>query len=261
MVFYFTACDGTLLYMGKDKFENEDLIKYGWPEDVWFHVDNLSSAHVYARLPPGETFTMEAGLPDDLVRDCAQLVKANSIEGVKKASVVVIYTPWSNLKKDGGMAAGQVRGTGGRRAREGGPPAVCPSQLPAAHARPRSLPSPPTHPRAQVGFFNERLVKKFIVAERDKEVLKRLGKSKEEKYPDFARERQARDEEERAAVKAGMRERSKAERALEEARKKEKEERSYDRLFNAAAKKEEGGAAPRPAEDVTAAKSYEEDFM
>lgn len=31
--------------MGKDKYENEDLIKYGHPEDCWFHVDDLSSAH------------------------------------------------------------------------------------------------------------------------------------------------------------------------------------------------------------------------
>jgi hypothetical protein len=46
------AADGTMLYMGKDKFENEDLIKYGWPEDIWFHVDNLSSAHVYVRMQP-----------------------------------------------------------------------------------------------------------------------------------------------------------------------------------------------------------------
>jgi predicted ribosome quality control (RQC) complex YloA/Tae2 family protein len=35
MVFYFTWEDGHVIYMGKDKFENEDLIKYGWPEDVW----------------------------------------------------------------------------------------------------------------------------------------------------------------------------------------------------------------------------------
>lgn len=28
------------------QFENEDLIKYAYPEDVWFHVDKLSSAHV-----------------------------------------------------------------------------------------------------------------------------------------------------------------------------------------------------------------------
>jgi predicted ribosome quality control (RQC) complex YloA/Tae2 family protein len=27
--------------MGKDKVENEDLIKYGDEEDVWFHVDKV----------------------------------------------------------------------------------------------------------------------------------------------------------------------------------------------------------------------------
>jgi hypothetical protein len=24
-----------VVFMGKDKYENEDLIKYGWPEDIW----------------------------------------------------------------------------------------------------------------------------------------------------------------------------------------------------------------------------------
>lgn len=32
------------------KHLDEDLIKWGWPEDVWFHVDKYSSAHVYLRL-------------------------------------------------------------------------------------------------------------------------------------------------------------------------------------------------------------------
>jgi len=36
MVFFFTAKNGYTIYMGEDKFENEDLIKYGWPEDVWY---------------------------------------------------------------------------------------------------------------------------------------------------------------------------------------------------------------------------------
>lgn len=31
---------------------DEELIKWGWPEDVWFHVDEMSSAHVYLRLQP-----------------------------------------------------------------------------------------------------------------------------------------------------------------------------------------------------------------
>lgn len=27
-------------------FSDEDLIRWGWPEDVWFHVDDLSSVRL-----------------------------------------------------------------------------------------------------------------------------------------------------------------------------------------------------------------------
>ncbi|KAJ1999792.1 Coiled-coil domain-containing protein 25 [Coemansia thaxteri] len=108
MVLYFTSSvvdPPATIYMGKDKFENEDLIKHGWPEDVWFHVDKLSSAHVYLRLAAGQTWdTIDKALLDDL----AQLCKANSIEGNKKDNIAIIYTPWSNLLKRGDMAPGQV---------------------------------------------------------------------------------------------------------------------------------------------------------
>jgi NFACT protein RNA binding domain len=57
---------------------DEELIKHGWEEDVWFHVDNLSSAHIYVRLPDGETWDK---ISEPLLIDCAQLTKANSIEG------------------------------------------------------------------------------------------------------------------------------------------------------------------------------------
>lgn len=30
-----------LIFMGDDKHENEELIRWGWPEDVWFHVDKV----------------------------------------------------------------------------------------------------------------------------------------------------------------------------------------------------------------------------
>ena len=88
MVFFFTSTvvdPPVTLFMGLDKHENEELIKWGWPEDVWFHVDKVtfqaikkstslrnvmtkfeteflteifcqvSSAHVYLRLAPGQT--------------------------------------------------------------------------------------------------------------------------------------------------------------------------------------------------------------
>ncbi|KAG6890578.1 Coiled-coil domain-containing protein 25 [Termitomyces sp. T32_za158] len=84
---------------------DEELIKYAWPQDVWFHVDKLSSAHVYIRMPDGMTFET---IPEALLTDCAQLVKANSIEGNKKDNLTVIFTPADNLKKTGDMAVGQV---------------------------------------------------------------------------------------------------------------------------------------------------------
>ena len=93
------------MYMGKDKYENEDLIKYGLPEDLWFHVDDLSSAHVYLRLRKDQK--LEDVSPETIM-ECAQLVKANSIEGCKKSSVYVIYTRWRNLMKTASMVEGQV---------------------------------------------------------------------------------------------------------------------------------------------------------
>jgi NFACT protein RNA binding domain len=46
--------------------------------------------------------------PADTLEDCAQLVKANSIQGHKINNVDVVYTPWSNLKKTPSMEVGQV---------------------------------------------------------------------------------------------------------------------------------------------------------
>lgn len=108
MVIYFKSdvvSPPMTIYMGADKYENEELIKWGWPEDVWFHVDKLSSAHVYLRLNQGQTLD---DVPSVILDDCAQLVKANSIEGNKMNDIDVVYTMWSNLHKSKSMDVGQV---------------------------------------------------------------------------------------------------------------------------------------------------------
>lgn len=93
MVFYFTSSvvsPPVKLFMGLDKYESklfiktpifniftffhnldEDLIKWGWPEDVWFHVDNVSSAHVYLRLQKNQTLD---DIHQDVLIDACQLV-------------------------------------------------------------------------------------------------------------------------------------------------------------------------------------------
>ncbi|EKX45590.1 hypothetical protein GUITHDRAFT_94590, partial [Guillardia theta CCMP2712] len=117
MVFHFTSspCDaapeGYLLYMGKDKYENDDLIKFAWPEDVWYHVDKESSAHVYIRLPRGSHLAGKEwykNIDPKVVEECCQLVKANSIKGNKLDNITVVFTPASNLRKSQGMDTGQV---------------------------------------------------------------------------------------------------------------------------------------------------------
>ncbi|PGH05627.1 hypothetical protein AJ80_08319 [Polytolypa hystricis UAMH7299] len=209
MVYYYTSnvvLPPAFIYVGKDKVENEELIKYGLEKDVWyytmsrlllppfsypsgFHVDNLSSAHVYLRLRDGETWD---NIPEDILEDCAQLTKANSIEGNKKDNITVIYTPWSNLKKSAGMATGQV------------------------------------------SFHNPKLVKKVFIPVRLNPVVNRLNKTKEEKYPDL------REEKDEYMKKLGREERKLREerKAAEKREKKEREElrwqkeHAYDDLLN-----------------------------
>ena len=198
MVLFFTSTavsPPATIYMGKDKvsstrdrdrdavsltrsmqYENEELLRYGRENDVWFHVDKvcfscllfagqrvahshslasltlyagvqLSSAHVYLRLPAGLGVGWEA-IPAALLDDCAQLVKANSIEGHKKTSLTVIYTPWSNVKKTGDMPIGAV------------------------------------------AFHNERNVKRIHVPHRNTDTLTRLNKTRSERAVDHEAERQ-----------------------------------------------------------------------
>lgn len=70
--------------------------------------------------------------------------------GNKKDNITIVYTPWSNLKKDGSMAVGQV------------------------------------------GFKDQRKVKRIHVEKRENPIVNRLNKTKVEKYPDLAMEKEAR---------------------------------------------------------------------
>nr|POE47439.1 coiled-coil domain-containing protein 25 [Quercus suber] len=154
MVYYFTSnvvSPAAFIYVGKDKVESEK----------W---DSIAP---------------------DLLVDCAQLTKANSIEGNKKDNVTVIYTPWSNLKKSGAMATGQV------------------------------------------GFKNDKMVKRLYVEKRENAIVNRLNKTKVEKYPDFREEKAARERELRKRERIAAQEKKKDDARLAEERQRLKWQKDH----------------------------------
>lgn len=93
---------------GKDKFENDMLIKYGYKElnYVWFHADKYSSGHVYLKVQHDERSLED--VPTEVINDCLQLCKSMSIQGNKMSQCTIIHTPWTNLRKSKFMKPGEV---------------------------------------------------------------------------------------------------------------------------------------------------------
>jgi len=232
MVFFFTCSDPKyVVYMGKDKFENEQLLKYGWPEDIWFHVDKLSSAHVYLRLPNGSVNLADvkdkevakqrlidavASVPENVMMEMCQLVKENSIEGCKAAACDIVYTPFLNLKKEERMDVGQV------------------------------------------GFKDEKVRTIIKNVEKDKETVKRIEKTRVEKSVDLAKEKEQRDAEEKAQRRKFIEEKKKAEKEEALRHAEEKELKSYAALQTLEKTSNVGVSKSGSIEEC---REIEEDFM
>uniref|UniRef100_A0A3B4X694 Coiled-coil domain-containing protein 25 n=1 Tax=Seriola lalandi dorsalis TaxID=1841481 RepID=A0A3B4X694_SERLL len=120
-------------------------------------------------------------IPPEVLIDCAQLVKNNSIQGCKMNNINVVYTPWANLKKTGDMDVGQI------------------------------------------GFHRQKEVKIVAVEKKINEIVNRLEKTKVERLPDLAAEKESRDREERNEKKAQLQEQKRREKE-EQKRKKEMED-------------------------------------
>lgn len=221
MVLYYKICHGITVYVGRDKNENEKLLQYGFPEDIWFHVDNLSSAHVYLRYPePGTKHKPLSDLsviPDDIINECCQLVKHNSIEGCKRAEVDVVYTPFGNLQKTSDMVAGQV------------------------------------------GYHDRKAVIKRRI-KKDRDIVKRVMKTKivDDKV-DYAALLRRRNQAVIQAKKKANKRRHEEKKRLEQQRKAEKERLSYDRLYDES--KLTSNTDFDATEDASAAYAFEDDFM
>lgn len=133
-------------------------------------ITQLSSAHVYLRLPKGMTWQ---SIPTALLEDLGQLTKANSIEGNKKKNITIIYTPWSNIK-----VCSEVH--------------ICECGLTSVSLA-RDLQKTGDMATGSVMFHNDRVVRRHLVRDRENVIVNRLNKTKKEVAVDHEAVRQERE--------------------------------------------------------------------
>ena len=91
---YFTSNDIVFeIIVGRNSKENWNLIDESEKEDLWFHIDNKPSCHVFISKPfECDTF------PKDVIIRASVLCK-NYSKSRNDSKVKVIYTTIDNIKK------------------------------------------------------------------------------------------------------------------------------------------------------------------
>ncbi|KAL7747269.1 hypothetical protein RI367_007323 [Sorochytrium milnesiophthora] len=237
MVLYFTSNvvdPPALIYMGKDKFENEDLIKWGWDVDVWFHVDNLSSAHVYLRLQECK----EAAVPETPPTGSPSMARPKSAgskgfqQPPKSKSTApeqqrVYCKTWDDIPEALLQDLAQLtkaNSIDGNK-RDG---------ITVIYTPHSNLKKRPGMETGQVSFHNNKLVKKVFVKTRQNDIVNRLNKTKEERAPDLEKEKVDYERKKRTEKRLAEEAQNAEEKARIEEARKEKALRSYDLLFDGA---------------------------
>lgn len=78
-----------IIYIGKNALGNEQIIKHSHPESLWFHFDNISSAHIILESKG-----------DDIPKRYIHQVAAKLFNYKKNIpnNIKVIYTQIKNVK-------------------------------------------------------------------------------------------------------------------------------------------------------------------
>lgn len=77
--------------IGKNKKENDDLVKTSAKTNIWFHVNNIPSSHVV--LSNEERLNK---IPKQVIKRCACLCKSNS-SSKSESKCEIIYTEMANV--------------------------------------------------------------------------------------------------------------------------------------------------------------------
>jgi predicted ribosome quality control (RQC) complex YloA/Tae2 family protein len=84
-----------LFYIGQSQDENHSLLDLAKPEDFWFHLGSISSAHVIGVVPKG----IPRKQLSYIVKRGALLCKQHTAKVASKSHVAVIYTRVRHVTK------------------------------------------------------------------------------------------------------------------------------------------------------------------
>jgi len=86
-------------FIGKNAYDNFKIIDISNPNDLWFHINNISSCHVIANIsePEYEFLTKKQLLT--IIKKGALLCKQNTSKVKEEKKIEIIYTQVKNLVK------------------------------------------------------------------------------------------------------------------------------------------------------------------
>jgi len=93
MVKFDNTFENNLIRIGRDRFENDQIIVESKETDVWFHLKDVPSCHVIIACD------IEHILTNTMIMHCARLVKENTNKQKNIPNIKVIYTEIKNVQR------------------------------------------------------------------------------------------------------------------------------------------------------------------
>lgn len=107
----YKSSDGWLILVGKNRVENDRLVKEAKPWDLWLHAEDGAGAHVVIKKPG-----RESAVPERTLVEAAGLAATNSARS-GEAAVDVMVAEAARVRKPKGAGPGMVVVSGGRTMR------------------------------------------------------------------------------------------------------------------------------------------------
>jgi predicted ribosome quality control (RQC) complex YloA/Tae2 family protein len=95
---YFEKADAHICYyIGQNAQDNFFVLDNAKPDDLWFHLEDMSSCHVVASIP--EHHNIDRKTLKQIIKTGALLCKTNTLKARPLHNINVMYTTVKNVSK------------------------------------------------------------------------------------------------------------------------------------------------------------------